>query len=682
MQDFNTRISTKYNDIVAKIIEMNKKYIKPKKIPTEEFTPPEFLKVVIPKIQRQPFYRYFTNTNINMEGVDDPILRFVPFIDSEQEYTSITNFEDTLLNEEPLTKEQAIKEKFLRDEVFYRFTELSLHRLKSKIDQDSSFLHKNNAKSTDNIPLVTLQRVSTKLKMPIQKILEIWVQNFDQNPKPLYFDPDAFNYYFCSVCLMFECNTHECSTLRVPRFEEHTTNSACSEECVFQSQKSAKLFDEVNNKPSFDDATIKLCKIITKCFSLTSCELKLFLNYFSENETEKTNRQYREVNCNSDPINNVNFKEKIEQESTKHSNFTRQKFTCKDAYILLSQFPVPQYPYQKQRSKFAPSIYKKKHTSEAYLPCVHPGPCFLNKECRCYMHKTFCETSCHCENCDLLFKGCECESNKHRPACKFNFQSLNNSNNHTNLSNQTASAIHSRKKQLNYSKNKASNNKIPNNIEKTTCACLLNQRECTSACRCINFDISDVMTEDESTDNIKVIRGITLGKRGHFNKSTNLNQKKNRIVEKQHVSMCYNQCMSHLKEIETYAAPSNIEGYGLFTKTNIPKNHFIISYTGEIITNCETERRGLFYEKRKLSYLFDLSKIKNIPFKIVDATKIGNKARFINHSSQPNLQARSVQIDGSLRIAFYATREIKQDEELFFDYCYKEEQKKVYDIKD
>jgi hypothetical protein len=47
--------------------------------------------------------------------------------------------------------------------------------------------------------------------------------------------------------------------------------------------------------------------------------------------------------------------------------------------------------------------------------------------------------------------------------------------------------------------------------------------------------------------------------------------------------------------------------WGLFTKVDIPKNSFILEYTGEVISNETAEIRGKKYDKENLSYLFDVA---------------------------------------------------------------------------
>ena len=51
----------------------------------------------------------------------------------------------------------------------------------------------------------------------------------------------------------------------------------------------------------------------------------------------------------------------------------------------------------------------------------------------------------------------------------------------------------------------------------------------------------------------------------------------------------------------------NIQGWGLYMGQTCKKGDFIGEYVGEIVTRREAEQRGTIYDKRNMSYLFDLN---------------------------------------------------------------------------
>ena len=107
------------------------------------------------------------------------------------------------------------------------------------------------------------------------------------------------------------------------------------------------------------------------------------------------------------------------------------------------------------------------------------------------------------------------------------------------------------------------------------------------------------------------------------------------------------------------------EGAGLFAAENIKKNELIGKYIGEVIEKEEVERRSIINIPFDRNYAFELD-----DFYDIDATRYGNKMRYINHSSfgYENCYARNVIVRGNTEILFYAKRDIKKGEEIYLDY--------------
>jgi hypothetical protein len=110
---------------------------------------------------------------------------------------------------------------------------------------------------------------------------------------------------------------------------------------------------------------------------------------------------------------------------------------------------------------------------------------------------------------------------------------------------------------------------------------------------------------------------------------------------------------------------SKIHGWGVFADSDIATGDMIVEYRGEIIGNAQAEKREQEYERTKLGldYMFRIDKDT-----VCDATKLGNVARFINASCEPNCYARIITVGGDKRIAIYAKHLIRAGEEVCYDY--------------
>ncbi|KAH9247262.1 histone-lysine N-methyltransferase SETD1B [Batrachochytrium salamandrivorans] len=119
---------------------------------------------------------------------------------------------------------------------------------------------------------------------------------------------------------------------------------------------------------------------------------------------------------------------------------------------------------------------------------------------------------------------------------------------------------------------------------------------------------------------------------------------------------------------------SQIHDWGLFAMEPIDANDMVIEYIGEIIRQKIADHREKLYEASGIgsSYLFRIDEDT-----IIDATKCGNLARFINHCCEPNCNAKVISVDGTKRIVIYANRDLKEGEELTYDYKFPIEEDKI-----
>ncbi|KAK0417434.1 hypothetical protein QR680_013007 [Steinernema hermaphroditum] len=121
-------------------------------------------------------------------------------------------------------------------------------------------------------------------------------------------------------------------------------------------------------------------------------------------------------------------------------------------------------------------------------------------------------------------------------------------------------------------------------------------------------------------------------------------------------------------------ARSKIHGWGLYAMETIAADEMIVEYVGELIRPAIADEREKHYEKRGIgsSYLFRIDRDS-----VIDATKKGNFARFINHSCQPNCYARVVTLEGEKRIVIYSKTQINKGDEITYDYKFPIEEEKI-----
>lgn len=110
-------------------------------------------------------------------------------------------------------------------------------------------------------------------------------------------------------------------------------------------------------------------------------------------------------------------------------------------------------------------------------------------------------------------------------------------------------------------------------------------------------------------------------------------------------------------------AKSNIHGLGIFTPVFIDENTLIMEYKGEIIGKCMSDKREKMYKMNNIDSIYMFSVSEDM---IIDATMMGNKARYINHSCCPNCEAIHSMSDKSIK--YCSIRNILPGEELTIDY--------------
>ncbi len=119
----------------------------------------------------------------------------------------------------------------------------------------------------------------------------------------------------------------------------------------------------------------------------------------------------------------------------------------------------------------------------------------------------------------------------------------------------------------------------------------------------------------------------------------------------------FNQLKKRKKTVKF--ARSAIHNWGLYAMESIPKDDMIIEYVGQEVRQSVATIRERAYIRAGIgsSYLFRIDDAT-----VIDATKKGGIARFINHSCMPNCTAKIIKVEGSKRIVIYALRDIAQSE--------------------
>jgi SET domain-containing protein len=102
---------------------------------------------------------------------------------------------------------------------------------------------------------------------------------------------------------------------------------------------------------------------------------------------------------------------------------------------------------------------------------------------------------------------------------------------------------------------------------------------------------------------------------------------------------------------------SGIHGTGVFARRAIPNGERVIEYVGDRISKAESLARC----EANNPYIFTLTETEDL-----DGNVDMNPARFINHSCSPNCDA---ELDEE-RIWIIARRDIREGEELTFNYGY------------
>lgn len=128
---------------------------------------------------------------------------------------------------------------------------------------------------------------------------------------------------------------------------------------------------------------------------------------------------------------------------------------------------------------------------------------------------------------------------------------------------------------------------------------------------------------------------------------------------------CTNRCFQNHEYAPCETFETDKKGFGLKATSDIPNGTFIGQYVGDVINKDELEKREQEYSKSEKKECYVMA-LENGFF--IDATKKGNKFRFINHSCDPNAEAQKWNVSGETRIGFLSIKPIKSGDEITFNY--------------
>ncbi|KAF8905611.1 hypothetical protein CPB85DRAFT_914875 [Mucidula mucida] len=128
---------------------------------------------------------------------------------------------------------------------------------------------------------------------------------------------------------------------------------------------------------------------------------------------------------------------------------------------------------------------------------------------------------------------------------------------------------------------------------------------------------------------------------------------------------CQNQRFQNREYANIDIVKTEKKGFGLRAEGDIERDTFIYEYIGDVVDDKKFRRRMREYADEGIKHFYFMMLQKD---EFIDATKNGGIGRFANHSCNPNCYVGKWTIGDRVRMGIFAKRNIKQYEELTFDY--------------
>ncbi|KAL4227882.1 Histone-Lysine N-Methyltransferase ash1l [Mactra antiquata] len=105
-------------------------------------------------------------------------------------------------------------------------------------------------------------------------------------------------------------------------------------------------------------------------------------------------------------------------------------------------------------------------------------------------------------------------------------------------------------------------------------------------------------------------------------------------------------------------------GFGVRTSKSVKSGELIVEYLGEVVSEQEFRRRMTEeYSQECHHYCLNLD-----GGMVIDGYRMGNIARFVNHSCEPNCEMQKWNVNGTYHMCLFALKDIEPGSELVYDY--------------
>ncbi|KAF9415316.1 histone methyltransferase set2, partial [Entomortierella beljakovae] len=130
-------------------------------------------------------------------------------------------------------------------------------------------------------------------------------------------------------------------------------------------------------------------------------------------------------------------------------------------------------------------------------------------------------------------------------------------------------------------------------------------------------------------------------------------------------SYCLNRRFQTKQNAHVDVVRTEKKGYGLRAMEGLPPGTFVMEYIGEVLPHSSFVKRTREYSLAGVEHFYFMSLQSD---EVIDATKKGCLARFINHSCNPNCHLEKWVVGSKLRIGIFTIKRVAEGEELTFDY--------------